>query len=261
MKMKQTFTFPLALACCVTIFMGPVSCHQHMTKPTPISYMFACRIGDKINCPGPCPNRLFRPGQKGTKPSTTVRRGDLLPVHIAKNNHAGGFNRWSLVRVEDINNRIAHEKGAFLWSCADSNVTHCNQNNRKRNCRVDKNNEFYKKRIRIPTIYPDGNYVLGWAWYGGANRFAEKGAFGDYYDCAYLRIEGGTNETKWRKKFDPAGSLFGKHGLCRATTNQLGVCWRQKCPGGVRKTKLMKPIEFVRRQPGWLYRSKLGLKG
>lgn len=244
--MNPSFLVKTAL---LLLFLRNASAHQSIVYPSPISFQLACRIDNHTNCPGPCPNQKLRKDQNSSDPSTTVERGETIPIHIAKNNHVAGLNRWTVVRVKDMFSHNAHRKGAFLWTCGDANITKCTTRNMERNCRVDRKNEYYRMKIRIPTVYPDGNYVLGWSWYGGATKRGRHGSFGDYYDCMYLRIKGGEKEDNWRPTFDAKGSLTGKDGQCMATTNKLGDCWREPCPGGARRTSLVKPADFIRRRP------------
>lgn len=229
--------------------------HQHITYPTPISHTLACRIDEKMNCPGPCPNQKFRADQDPNKPKKTVQRGQTLVVHTAKNNHLGGFSRWTIVKIKDMFDKQKHNEAAFLYTCADNNISKCTRRNKQRDCRVDKRNEYFRHYIEIPDIYPDGNYVLGWSWYGGATKYGRIGAFGDYYDCIYIRIQGGAECDSYQPRFVPGNSCAGRNGLCRATTDRLGVCWRESCPGGVRKTVLTRPCEFKRRIPKAILRS------
>lgn len=107
--------------------------------------------------------------------------------------------------------------------------------------------------IRIPKIYPDGVYVLGWVWYGGGKG---GGDFGDYYDCLYIRVRGGPYRKTHRVQFRPGNSATGRNGRCRATVNRIGVCYREPCPGGGRRTTLQRPWEFEDGRKGGVLKSK-----
>ena len=249
--MLQTFTSMqgLLVSVLLLLLLSCCECHQFISYPTPISKLGACRMDGQINCPGPCPNQRLRPDQHPDNPSTTVKRGDTLTVHISKNNHLGGFSRWTLVKVGDMNDRKKHDRGAFLFTCTDTNVAKCTRRNKERDCRVDKLNEYFRHYVEIPKIYPNGNYVLGWTWYGGITKAAMRGSFGDYYDCMYLRIEGGPESDSHQPKFDGSNSYTGRRGLCKATVDRLGICRRQPCRGGSRMAQLQKPHEFKRSSP------------
>lgn len=143
--------------------------------------------------------------------------------------------------VRQMHNARAHRALAFLYSCADVGLSRCNRRNWQRDCYFDRDGLYFKHRLVVPPVYPDGVYVLGWVWYGGGGRW---GHFGDYYDCMYIRIKGGPTKDTYRPRFKVGRSMNGKRGRCRATVNKIGVCWREPCPGGGRYTQLMKPWEF-----------------
>lgn len=218
-----------------------VSAHQSISFPYPISHDVACRISDKQNCAGPCPYSNLRYDKNPNNPSVKVQRGGWIKINVLANNHRGGFNRYSLINVGDLYNRQKHTENAFLWTCADVGVSKCPVRTRKRDCIFDKQNDYFHQAIQIPKIYADGVYVLGWVWYGGGEKY---GAFGDYYDCMYLKVEGGPFEYAHQPIFKPGPSATGENGLCRATVNKIGICWREPCPGGARPTYLQRPAEF-----------------
>lgn len=223
-----------------------VQSHQAISFPYPISHDVTCRVGAGRNCPGPCPRKDLRQDMTPNNPSVTVQRGGLLTVNVMANNHLGGFSRWTLVHVRDMFNKNKHQDNAFMFSCTDSNLSQCSVRYRKRDCRLDRRNQYFRHVVSIPKIYPDGVYVLGWVWYGGGKYY---GAFGDYYDCMYIKIQGGPKQGTHFPEFKPGNPATGAGGLCRATVNKIGVCWREPCPGGSRKTSLQMPFEFIGRRP------------
>ncbi|KAK1861683.1 hypothetical protein I4F81_004264 [Pyropia yezoensis] len=79
---------------------------------------------------------------------------------------------------------------------------------------------------------PDGEYVLGYAWYGGS--FQQ----GDYYSCARVRVKGGA---PLRQSYT-AILEHARNGKCDSTANKLGICRREPCRG--RRRTPMKPAEF-----------------
>lgn len=230
--------------------------HQSISFPYPISRHVACRIGDGANCPGPCPRSHLRMDMNPNNPSLTVPRGNWVKIRILANNHLGGFNRWSLVHVKDMNKGWKHRKNAFLFSCADTWIQNCTRRNRRRDCPYDKRNVHFLHKLQIPKIYPDGVYVLGWVWYGGADGKGEFGSFGDYYDCMYVKIQGGPLEDSHQPIFKAGRTVSGRDGMCRATVNKVGECWKEPCPGGGRSAKLKRPYEFTDRKPGPLSKTE-----
>ncbi|CAN8076832.1 unnamed protein product [Agarophyton chilense] len=216
--------------------------HQSISYPWPMSRMNACRMGKFKNCPGPCPNDEIRADQSPNYPSITVSRNAFVTINTKRNNHAGGFSRWSIVNVDDMNDRTAHDREAFLWTCADLNKQRCDTINYDRDCSFDGKSSFYQHEVQIPPVYSDGVYVLGWAWYGGTQGHGRGGDFGDYYDCMYVNIEGGDTSDSYAPKFEPGPSDTARDGKCAARTNRLGDCVSEPCNG--RRAGHMLPREF-----------------
>lgn len=215
--------------------------HQSISFPTPISKDVACRISKNAYCPGPCPTLLRRMDRTPNNPSITVKRGEYVSIHTLKNNHQGGFSRWALVHVKDMYNKDIHRENAFLFTCADVSITKCTKKNEKRDCNFDKEKNYFRHNIRIPHIYSDGVYVLGWVWYGGGGRW---GHFGDYYDCMFIRVKGGPMKDSHTPQFRPGPSMSRHGDRCVSTVNQIGICYSEPCVGGGAYTSYQKPWEF-----------------
>lgn len=143
---------------------GFVDAHQSVASPIPLTRTYACRVTKNENCPGPCPTRLKRYDRTKDNPSKVAKRGEYITVHTMRNNHDGGFSRWSIVNIKDMHSKAAHSKNAFFFSCADVRPTKCHPANMRRECLFDRAQEFYKHSVRIPTSIPDGTYALGWVW-------------------------------------------------------------------------------------------------
>lgn len=206
---------------------GMSSC-SFVTDPMPISNVETCRIGGnpgfEANCGGPCPDYNFRYDMRPENPSATWERGSLQTIHYARNNHEGGFVRLTMVPIDEMNVKSVHNVMAFYFGCWSSeNRYHCNDKEHHRDCGYDLDNEAFKMDIVVPTVYPDGVYVLGWSWYGGGEDF---GSFGDYYDCSYVRIQGGPLEESVRAFFKP-GPRYSDG--CQAAVDRLGVCTTEPC--------------------------------
>lgn len=228
----------------IWLTMLAVEGHQSISFPYPVSKTLVCAIRPDIFCPGPCPRSNLRKDMTPNNPAIVVKRGQWIRVQVMKNNHRGGFNRWSLVHVRDINNKNRHQRNTFLFTCGDNSLSSCQRDLRSRDCRFDDKNQQYRPVIQIPSIVPDGVYVLGWAWYGGLTRTAFGGDFGDYYDCFYLEIRGGSMSRVHYPAFVAGASDTKENGRCRATVNRLGACWKEPCPGGGRQGTYLLPFEL-----------------
>jgi len=153
-----------------------------------MSHIEGCRIGGSpgyvVSCPGPCPAHT-KAMLRDPPTTTTIRRGGVLNLRYSRNNHEGGFARYSLVPADRAMDGHFHTRAAFLYTCWDTGAFKCrNPRERWRDCKYDDDQVAYKRRLRIPRVYPDGLYVLGFAWWGGLDK--GKGfnaALGDYYDC------------------------------------------------------------------------------
>jgi len=169
-----------ALVAAATTAPTPAAAHSSLHKPVSMSYATDCRIGGPPgfirNCPGPCPNMKIRRTGRGSsvdKPAIVIGRGASLPVVWGRNNHEGGFIRWSIVGVADQWKWDAHRAAAFHWNCFSAGRFNCGSGDGKA-CADDSRNEAFRDVLRVPAIYPDGDYVLSWvrwregaAWGGG----------------------------------------------------------------------------------------------
>lgn len=215
-----------------------------MTNPHPISTIDGCRIGGSGgfigNCPGPCPSYNIAADADPSNPTATFQRGSYHRVVWARNNHEGGFSRWSIVPITKMYSKEWHSKMAFHYTCWNVGRFNCNEFDFHRDCNYDRDNQAFSKMLYIPPIYPDGVYVLAFTWYGGG---IGSGHFGDYYDCAYIRIAGGEEiAEEFIPNFVAGGGSFYEDG-CEATVDTLGICWKEPCVPE-RKTSKYVPREF-----------------
>lgn len=222
------------------VFSCAASGHNHLSDPLPTRKL-VCRkggMGSARDCPGPCPidDGYGRPNPvTKDRPSRSYRRGQMANIRWTMNNHVDGSGivRLALVPVEQMYDHGAHDKFAFQYLCMNAGLHVCPDRSYN-SCGNDFSGRAWQAKVRIPTSYPDGVYVLGWSWFGGGN-FREDSFFGDYYSCSFVKIRGGVRETS---SYAPV--YDGKK--CTTATNRLGVCHREPCRIG--KTKLMAPSAF-----------------
>ncbi|CAN8072702.1 unnamed protein product [Agarophyton chilense] len=209
-----------------------------------MSTIDGCRIGGTGgfigNCPGPCPNYNIGADADPSNPTVIFQRGGYHRVVWTRNNHEGGFVRWTMVPLNKKDSKLWHSKMAFHYNCWSAGRFSCNDFDFHRDCNYDRQNEAYAKMLYIPPVFPDGDYVLGWTWYGGGVGF---GHFGDYYDCAYVRVSGGEPvQESYVPEFVSGGGSSYDDG-CEATVDDLGICWREPCLP-MRKTEKRVPAPF-----------------
>lgn len=223
-------------------------------------------------CPGPCdvssvqPNSNFPKVTRPELPAAVYERGEQVTIKYQRNNHGpGGFVRLSLVPVEKMMNKNVHEENAFHFSCWGSDPVKAKPNELGRDKQGfslvggdgklhDGPISYYTTNIIIPRVIPDGDYVIGWVWYGGMGGSIQKnlpetphetGLFADYWSCSFVKIEGGPIEQSYTPVFVNAFKKFWAEG-CNSANDHPGVCKYEPCivPG-----KIQKPREFKNGTP------------
>lgn len=116
---------------------------------------------------------------------------------------------------------------AFRYACFASDPVPCSYDQ----CGTDEARLMYRTTVQIPTVYPDGIYVLGWAWFGGAVR--KSSFFGDYWSCSEVLITGGPRTQSYDPLFRPGENRERVSPempqSCYAGVDKLGVCEREPC--------------------------------
>lgn len=184
---------------------------------------------------GPCPVRKLLENP----PATTWARGEIVPLRWFRNNHEGSFVRWALVPVARSGEQAAHDAAAFACGCYTVGRYKCTPEEKLQHCGGDNGGFGVRYQARVPTNVPDGEYVLGWTWYGGYNTPDIE--FTDYVDCARVRIAGGVPQTASYTPVLLPGSDKSPNGTCLATRNRRGMCRGDMCEGGrAMKISIMK---------------------
>lgn len=185
-----------------------------------------CRLGGPPgappdDCHGPCIpwGSWF---MNKSAPTTIWQRGGQVIVKWARNNHRNGFVRLALVKRSNRMNFTAHEQAAFHYACWDGNMKACEED---QYCGTDVS--LYETTATVPNV-PDGDYVLGWTWFGG---FGTDGVtrynYADYWSCANIRVRGGHPVGNERTK--PAFKSGHDVDSCSAMTNRIGDCRVEPC--------------------------------
>lgn len=148
--------------------------------------------------------------------------------------------RWTIVPIDKMWDKETHDQMAIDFGCWNVGRFKCNKFDFHRDCKYDRQNEAFSKMLYIPPIYPDGDYILGFTWFGGGQKY---GHFGDYYDCSYIRIQGGDRIEPEHVPTFHAGGGSKWEDACESTVDDLGICWREPCVP-IRKTYRMVPKKF-----------------
>lgn len=153
---------------------------------------------------------------------------------------AGGMFRLSLVPLKRRFSSWAHDKNAFLYSCWDAGMVNCPSRS-SHACGTDQRGKRYQQWVRLPTVFPDGDYILGYTWWGGSWQQ------GDYYSCARIRVRGG----QLTASHQPAFTRSSRGGKCWSSATKIGQCRREPC---FRKMAWRTPAAFDRRKPKRIFR-------
>lgn len=145
--------------------------------------------------------------------------------------------RLTMVPLDEMYRKDVHDVMAFFFSCWSGDGYSCDNKQYHRDCGFDLDNLAWKASFTVPPIYPDGVYVLGWSWYGGGEA---TGDFGDYYDCAYVRINGGPLQASHEAVFK-SGPRYPDG--CQSAVDRLGICITEPC-GGEHRSSNSIPLEF-----------------
>lgn len=229
----------------ISIYVTSTLSHSHLAQPLPTRRL-DCRVGNKREerCYGPCPPLSTYGQPTGIGPKRTAatwRRGERQTIKWHRNNHGNGesgFVRLSLVPFSKMFDKDAHQRYTTHITCWSSGLHRCYSRN-EHVCGNDAEGMGYQVDITVPTSYPDGVYVFGWAWYGGGD-YRERSYFGDYYSCSFIQIRGGDQLTAtWTPKFIPApNGEFDDE--CLSATDRLGVCAEEPCNIG--PVRPLKPV-------------------
>lgn len=220
--------FVLVIALLV-VTVPQASSHNWMTQPPPYNRVFKTRNCKGRQCTDACPSKQSSGiANSQERPAATWRRGQRVMVKWAKNNHHGGMIRIALVPVDKMWDRVWHKKMTLLHACWETGEFNCSHNE---DCGTDKSGEAFSKQVVIPDVFPDGDYVLGYVWYGGLYYKRDRGHFPDYYSCSHIRIRGGARlSASYQPFFDAGDNRRIVNGKCQTSADEIGLCEHNGCP-------------------------------
>lgn len=179
-------TIATAVAAC--LLPAPVLGHGYMNIPTG-------RTTDTINDmddTGVCDS-----SEPGTV--TEFESGETIQVQWSRNNHIGGFIRFSLAPKDDAT-KETFDSSAFYYVCreVDCDLKECGDN---KYCGDDSgaaDNEIKcGTNITLPNYYEAGDYVLQWTWFAAGSSYGHIGwTTGNYRTCADIKLTTSGTATK-----------------------------------------------------------------
>ncbi len=187
-------------------------------------------------------------GASGTnyKPVVTTKRGGIVATQWERNNHKGGFMRYSIVPMKDSATQGIFDKkeNIFHYECAEKKCTAPKKGEMED---PDKNPSSCTGSIVIPDWVQDGIYTIQTSWYGTGNSY--EGQYGQhaFQHCFDVDVQGGTTgqapacpatfvggddtgPTDCKYFIGTLGTVFGcLSGKCPCNPDQSDPNWEEKC--------------------------------
>ncbi|TMW61438.1 hypothetical protein Poli38472_012629 [Pythium oligandrum] len=177
----------VALLVASSAMVAQVHAHGYMSIPTPRSTDV---FSDMTNT-GACDR-----SQSGKV--TEFKAGEEITVEWTRNNHLGGFIRYSMV-PKGQDNKANFDKSTFFYTCRESNCTlkQC----KDKWCGDDPGSKDYEikcsSKVKLPDYLQAGDYVLQWTWHSAGSSYGNVGwNTGNYKTCADIRLTTSGTGTK-----------------------------------------------------------------
>lgn len=204
--------------------------HNWLLRPIAYNIKFHTRDCKGLECTNACPNILPAQQMNNTPyaPAAVWRRGQPVHVGWARNSHHGGFVRLSLVPVPLMQDRSAHEQFAIEYGCWETGAYDCRAVGSW--CGTDRNHTAYGRTITVPSTFPDGDYILGYVWFGGLHHHRKHGQFPDHFSCSFVKVRGGAPVSgTHRARWIPGDSPLVVGGECKTSCTEVGECGNEGC--------------------------------
>lgn len=181
----------MKLCVLIVIAANYVMGHTWLLNPTPRHDNLCIPVFDNSNCCKPAPGGVL---------GATYQRGQIISTSWGRNNHVGGFIRYTIVPLSQSDNPGVFENDAavFQYNCyapqcvgsggnffaGDPGGTPFNANQ----CSMN---------LRIPDWLPDGQYTIQWRWHSGGDNYNTRNlGLLDFVSCHDFNIAGGPLGTK-----------------------------------------------------------------
>lgn len=168
----------------------------------------------------------------------------------------------TLVPIDKMMDKKVHQENAFHYSCWGADAVEATQGDIQTDrfgfniaggdgSLHDLPISYHVTNITIPPVVPNGNYVLGWVWYGGIGGPIERnvpknpfpfGFFSDYWSCSFVRISGGVKlERSYTPQFMNNMKSEWPKG-CFSAFDEPGICKVEPCRDARGKFMVPKPF-------------------
>jgi len=198
--------------------------HSYLTSPISRSDQTQSNSGCRgPACLGPCDIPL----SEATRAPITIQRGATINPQWPRNNHAGGFIRFSWAPTSQSDTASAFDNGVNtvycheIGGCKPDDPTNPNGGD---SAPADGSFQPCQTTITVPSYLTDGLWTLQWAWFGGAF------ALGDYYSCVDYRISGGPSGSQQAAVYHGGDYSNPGANVCKFfNTDRLHQCVDEPC--------------------------------
>ncbi len=159
----------------------------------------------------------------------TYSRNQLASVSWARNNHQGGFVRFSIVKQEfsGISGAFEKKKSIIQYNCWETDCSGASEWGDDGGKPAFTN--MCHSKLKIPTYLSDGTYTLQWMWFSGWGAFTDKNPIQTFISCADVKISGGPLTTYSGKTCVPfrGGDVHTNTNCAYFVSKKPKQCW---CP-------------------------------
>jgi len=225
-----SFKIQLFVAILFTTLISNALGHSYLTKPISRTDQTQSNTGCRgPACVGPCDTPLA----DATRTPILISRGAEISAQWPRNNHAGGFIRfsWAPTSQSDtmsvFDNNVQQINCHEVGGCYPDDPTNPNGGD---SGPADGSSRACTSNFTVPLALTDGLWTLQWAWFGGAF------ALGDYFSCVDYQISGGPTGSSVSPIYVGGDYTYPGQAKCKFfNTNAIHKCVDEPCsnPGAI----------------------------
>jgi len=225
-----SFKIQLFVAILFTTLISNALGHSYLTKPISRTDQTQSNAGCRgPACLGPCDTPLA----DATRTPILISRGAEISAQWPRNNHAGGFIRfsWAPTSQSDtmsvFDNNVQQINCHEVGGCYPDDPTNPNGGD---SGPADGSSRACTSNFTVPLALTDGLWTLQWAWFGGAF------ALGDYFSCVDYQISGGPTGSSVSPIYVGGDYTYPGQAKCKFfNTNAIHKCVDEPCsnPGPI----------------------------
>jgi hypothetical protein len=132
--------------------------------------------------------------------SQVYQRGEKVPTSWGRNNHIGGYIRWSIVPLSQSDDFGIFDQtvNAFQYNCFSPDCTGSDGDFFAGDpAGSPENGNLCSINITIPIWLPDGEYTIQWHWHSSGDSFNIRNlGLVDFVSCHDFKVSGGPMQSK-----------------------------------------------------------------